>query len=269
MICLIFDLHIHSNFSDGKLSPIEIIDHAISIGLDGIALTDHDTVDGLDIGIKYGQENNKLKVIPGIEFSCDYPNEEVHILGYFIDYKNPNLSEVINKLKTSRKKRIVKIIVELNKIGLKIDLSDIGDKLGRLHIAQALERLGHVKSTQEAFNLYLAKGRPAYVSRFKLNIEDTIDLIHDTGGKAVMAHLGLLSSLQPLFYAIDKGLDGIEVVHSKHKTIETKKFFQLAYNNKLIVTGGSDCHGKIINNRMLMGKYTIDIGRGNNKIDLF
>ncbi|WP_077367570.1 PHP domain-containing protein [Anaerosalibacter sp. Marseille-P3206] len=260
------DLHTHTTFSDGFFTPEEIVDLAVKKGLDGIAITDHDTTKGIDSAIKRSTVYKDFLVVPGIEFSCEYNDEEVHILGYFIEYKSPELIKLTDKLKTERIKRGYKIISELNNIGLNITIEDVkkfakDDFVGRPHIANALVMKGLADSIEDAFNKYLIKGKPGYVKRYKLSIADTINLIHRIDGIAVLAHPGLLKVKDIIDYAIDSGIDGIEAIHSKHLKKEIDDYIYMSKRNNLIITGGSDFHGAINNCEYSLGNYYIDIDK--------
>ena len=259
-----FDLHVHTNHSDGRLSPAKMVDLGVAKGLDGIAITDHDTTTGIKEAIEQSHKYNNFKVIPGIEFSCIYQDEEVHILGYFIDYKSTSINEVTQNLKMNRVQRSKKIIDKLNSLELEISLEDVKlfvdeDFIGRPHIARALINKGYVYTIQEAFDRYLKRGKPAYVERQSLTIKDSIDLIKSNKGISILAHPGLLKNKEIISYCISLGIDGIECVHSKHNKEDIKLFFNIVKENDLIGTGGSDCHGDSTNKPLLIGEYFINI----------
>lgn len=259
-----FDLHVHTNHSDGRLDPSKMVDLAVLKGLNGIAITDHDTVTGINEAIERSLLYDNFKVIPGIEFSCIYKDEEVHILGYFIDYESPSIDEATETLKISRIERGNQIINKLNKQGLLISIDDVKvfsgeDYIGRPHIARALINKGYVYTVQEAFDRYLNRGKSAYVERESLTIEDTIELIRSNGGISILAHPGLLKNKIIIKNCISLNIDGIECVHSKHSNEDVKKFYKIAKENNLITTGGSDCHGDFTNKPLLLGEYFIDI----------
>lgn len=264
MSILKFDLHVHTNHSDGRLNPAEMVDLAIEKGLSGIAITDHDTTTGIDEAIERSLQYKDFKVIPGIEFSCIYQDEEVHILGYFIDFKSPSITEATRKLKLTRIKRGHKIIDRLNDLNINISIEDVKvfsgqDYIGRPHIARALINKGYAYTVQEAFDRYLNKGKPAYVQRESLTIGDTVSLIKSNGGISILAHPGLLKDKEIIKNCISLNIDGIECVHSKHTKEDIKSFYKIAEEHKLITTGGSDCHGDSTNKPLLIGKYFIDI----------
>ncbi|RKD34503.1 PHP domain-containing protein [Thermohalobacter berrensis] len=254
------DLHVHTSASDSLLTPEEVIEWAVKKGIKGIAITDHDTVEGIDRAINKAKEYSQIMVIPGIEFSCDYKDEEIHILGYFIDYKSTQIKEVTKRLKDSRLKRGRKMIEKLSSMGFDISIKDIedgisSDFIGRPHIARVLVEKGYADSVEEAFEKYINKGRPGYVKRKKLSIDESINLIHKTGGVAVIAHPGLIKNKDAINLVLQKGIDGIEAIHSKHTDEDIKYYKHIAEEFKLFITGGSDCHGKLVDGEPILGDF--------------
>lgn len=261
---MIVDLHLHTTYSDGLLTPDEIVDLAVKRGLDGIAITDHDNILGIEPAIKRSKLYEDFFVIPGIEFSCVYMDEEVHLLGYFFNYKSSDIIDLIEFLKKSRIERGIKMIEKLKENGVKIELEDIEKymkkgAIGRPHIGRILIEKKYVKSMQEAFELYLNKGRPGYVERYKLKVADVINMIHKENGIVVIAHPGLIKNKQIIYDCIEMGIDGIEAIHSKHTKKNMLNLIEMAQSSNLIITGGSDCHGKLIDGDYLIGKYYIDL----------
>lgn len=260
---MIFDLHIHTTGSDGLLTPKEVIDAASNKSIHGVAITDHDTVSGIKPAINYSKIKNVIQVIPGIEFSSIFSGEEVHILGYFIDYESKRLLEIIEELKNNRIIRALKIIEKLNKLGIELNLEEVNilskTIIGRPHIARALVNRGHVDSIKEAFDLLLNRGMPAYVEKESLKLKETIDIIHELQGIAVLAHPGLLKNKGIIKQSIEYGIDGLESIHSKHSRQDVIMLMNICKDNGLITTGGSDCHGNIIDGEYLLGKYYINI----------
>lgn len=261
---MIFDLHVHTNHSDGLLTPRQVIDLAIIKNLDGIAITDHDNVNGIEAAVQYSKIKNKIHVIPGIEFGCIFSDEEVHILGYFIDYKSSKLKEITENLKNNRVKRGIEMVNKVNKLGMKIDLDEVqlmaeDNYIGRPHIARALVKYGYVSNIKEAFELYLNRGKEAYVERDTLKIDEVINLIHNLQGIAVLAHPGVIKDHRIIEYCIDVGIDGIEAIHSKHSSKDVKRLLDMAKSNRLVITGGSDCHGELIDGEYLLGKYYVNL----------
>nr|WP_246566186.1 PHP domain-containing protein [Tissierella simiarum] len=261
---VIFDLHVHTNHSDGILSPERVVDLAVSKGLNGIAITDHDTITGIEIGINHSLKYKNFKVIPGIEFSSVFMNEEVHILGYFVNYDLSDIIDITDKLRSSRITRGLEIVEKINNLGMDLTIEEVKafsgeDYIGRPHIARALIKKGYVLTIKEAFEKYLDRGKSAYVERYKIAIEDTIDLIKKSGGISVLAHPGLLKNKDIIKYCISKGINGLECIHSKHKKEDVLYLLKVAKDNNLIITGGSDCHGDIIHGDTLLGKYYVNL----------
>ncbi|NLJ79093.1 MAG: PHP domain-containing protein [Tissierellia bacterium] len=262
---MISDLHIHTHFSDGLYSPAKVVYLAKNMGLKAIAITDHDNIYGIEQAIKASKDLDDFTVIPGIEFGCIHEDEEVHILGYFIDYHSPSIVNIIKKLQKSRLERGLQIIEKLDGIGINIvdgelrqDLSN-HDYIGRPHIARALIRGGYVSSIQEAFNLYLDRGKPAYAERYRLELVDTIDLIHRVNGLAVLAHPGLLRWKTTIDHCIDMGIDGLEAIHPSHHRKDILYLIEQANKHGLFTTGGSDFHGDNDSKELLLGKYYINL----------
>lgn len=259
-----FDLHVHTNYSDGNFKPSKVIDLAVERNLSGIAITDHDTVLGITEAIERAQDYEGFKVIPGIELGCIYNDEEVHILGYFIDYNSDELLEVTETLRKDRVKRGKEIIDKLNNLNIDISYKEVqnlskDDFIGRVHIAKVLVRKNYVLSIAEAFEKYLNKDAPGYVARKSLTIKESIDLINKSNGIAVLAHPGILKDkVKIINYCIESGIQGIECMHSKHSKENTERFKQIAIENKLLITAGSDCHGQTIDNDLLLGRFFID-----------
>jgi hypothetical protein len=246
---MLYDLHVHSTASDGLFTPRQIIDMALKIGLAGLALTDHDTVDGLESAIDYIREKEyEIDFIPGIEINTEVGRSEVHILGYFIDYRNTMLNERLKEIKRARSERAIKMIDKLRKMGLIISLAQVkkltrGDLIGRPHIARALMEKAYVFSEKEAFEKYIGQGKPAYVPRYRFLPEEAIDLVKNAGGIPVLAHPGLISDQDLISGVIDMGIEGIEIYYPEHDQMQIKKYIELARKNHLVITGGSDFHG--------------------------
>jgi predicted metal-dependent phosphoesterase TrpH len=241
------DLHIHSNFSDGLLSPEEIVRKARDSGLTVISITDHDIVDGIEPAIAEGEKLG-IKVIPGIEFTTDLPDTEIHILGYYIDYKTKWLKELLLKIREDRTNRIYKISEKLKKLGIDINAEDVlalaeKGSVGRPHVARLLLEKGIVKSIQEAFNKYLDNDAPAYVPHFRLTPAEAVETIVKAGGIPVYAHPAVSNKDEIIPELMAKGLAGIEVYYSKHSDAQVKHYKSLAKKYGLLMTGGSDYHG--------------------------
>lgn len=244
-----YDLHTHTNASDGVLSPEELIDMALHTGLTGIAVTDHDTVAGIAPALKYQRQfAGRLEVIPGIEMNTEKNGCEVHILGYFIDHLDERLLVRLEELKISRLGRAEKMVRKLKNMGYNINLEQVqhlakNDLITRPHIAQALVQNNYVFSTREAFDKLIGRGQPAYVSRYKFFPAEAIELIKMNGGLAVLAHPGLIKDQAMINEVIAAGIQGIEVYYPDHTLEQVKHYENMALNYQLLVTGGSDFHG--------------------------
>jgi predicted metal-dependent phosphoesterase TrpH len=245
------DLHIHSTFSDGTLSPAALVAHAKDLKLAAIAITDHDTVAGVEEAISHGQLLD-IEVIPGIEISAKHRNSFLHILGYGLNHHNQELLANLGKYQEARQERNYKIIGKFNRLGITISIDQLKqgalDQIGRPHFARELVRQGVTKSEEAAFALFLRSGGKAFVESFRYSAEETIAMIRAAGGAAVLAHPAtidsslatipaLLSELKPL------GLAGVEVFYAKNPPKVNNKLEKLARKFDLLLTGGSDFHG--------------------------
>jgi predicted metal-dependent phosphoesterase TrpH len=256
------DLHVHTNASDGLLSPKEVVQWAARKRIKAVAITDHDTVKGIDEAI-LESKGTEVEVVPGIEFSAEFNDEEIHILGYYLDYKAERLTKLLQEIHNSRHNRATEIIDKLNSIGVHITLEQveaIADNgiIGRPHIARALIESGYIQNIKEAFDKYIGKGKAAYVDRYKITCKEAIDLIKDLGGVSVLAHPGLLRDTSIISSIFGMGLNGIEVYHTKHTAETITKMLCIAHARKLIITGGSDCHGMLTNNEPILGNVWVD-----------
>lgn len=260
---MLVDLHVHTNCSDGLLTPQQVVDLALKKELDGIAITDHDTISALESAIEYSKKYN-IVVIPGIELGCVFKGEEVHILGYFIDYNSMDIIKTTEKLRKNRITRALEMVNRINSLGMELTFEEVkrfskDDFVGRPHIARALVEKGYFSSIEEAFENLLERGKPGYVERKTLELKETINLIHRVNGIAILAHSGLLKNKEIIDYCINNRIDGLEVIHSKHKEADVEYLLDVANKHNLIATGGSDCHGRIINGDYLMGKYYVNL----------
>jgi predicted metal-dependent phosphoesterase TrpH len=243
------DLHIHSTASDGKLTPQDVVLEAARRGLSFIALADHDNVDGIASAQATARAFPQLKVIPAVEISTDVPQGEVHVLGYFIDYNDPEFSAALERFKNSRLQRGQKMVAKLEKLGINIDWQRVveiagGSTIGRPHIAQAMMEKGYVKSFKEAFSEYLGHNRPAYVERDKMTPKEAVELIIKAEGLAVLAHPLTLPDPEALTAELKGGgLVGLEAYYDGYTPEEIGRLLKLAEKHQLIVTGGSDYHG--------------------------
>ncbi len=261
---MIVDLHVHTTISDGLSTPSQVVDAAVERGLNGIAITDHDSVEGINAALNRGRLYDEFYVIPGIEFSCVYLDKEVHLLGYFFDYKSPAVVSTTKKLRNGRVTRGKKIIKKLNSLGINIKLEDVmkhakKNYIGRPHIGRALIDKNYVTSMEEAFTKYLDRGKPGYIESYKLQIEEVIKLIHNEGGIVVLAHPGLMRDKRIINYCIKAGIDGIEVIHPKHSNQDVLELLEITKKFNLIKTGGSDWHSTKEAGNCLLGKYYVNL----------
>ncbi|MDI6758620.1 MAG: PHP domain-containing protein [Candidatus Omnitrophota bacterium] len=242
------DLHLHTFFSDGTYSPKELILEAQKAGLCAIAIVDHDTIGGIEPAFDLAADRD-IEVLPGIEFTAEYDNKEVHILGYLIDYKNKVLTEKLEILRKYRQERAYKIIDKLKGMNIVLEPEAVFSKVkegtvGRLHIARAMIEKGLASSIFEVFQKYIGDKCHAYVSGFRFSPSEAIKLIKDAGGIPVLAHPYSLYNDELVLKFIEDGLMGLEVYYPEHSQGVTNFYLGLAQKYNLIVTGGSDCHGK-------------------------
>lgn len=254
------DLHVHTTASDGTLTPDQCIKKAVSLGLEAISITDHDTIAGLDEAIQESIKYPNFTFIPGIEVSTDYFNTEVHVLGYYIDYKSKNLREFLQEIRLEREERCKKIIKNLNSIGVNIFYKDLKSStkngtIGRPHIAELIVKSGYETNLQDAFEKYLIEGRPAYVPRKKITPAQAIEVINLARGLPVLAHPIYLQDREKIINVLKQGFIGVEVEYP-NQTQEFKDWLSLkACEMDLITTGGSDFHGDIKGTQL--GEYTV------------
>jgi predicted metal-dependent phosphoesterase TrpH len=247
------DLHCHSLFSDGTCKPEELIALAAQNGLSALALTDHDTTDGLRSFIAASRASS-VEPVPGIELSAEFGAVTLHILGYLFDLNNPALQEALQWVREGRRERNVQILEKLNRLGYNLTRDDIrkhaGDDLvGRPHFAAALIEKGHFKHKDKIFRQLLGKGKAAYAERRRLEPEICVELIRGAGGIPVIAHPGQMGITSRALRRLVKrlkphGLGGLEVWHSTHKEYQYASFLRVCEDFDLVATGGSDFHGK-------------------------
>jgi 3',5'-nucleoside bisphosphate phosphatase len=247
------DLHSHTTASDGSCTPTELVLLAKQVGLSALGVSDHDTTDGLAEASAAAEEQG-LELVPGIEISVDYAHGEFHLLGYYVDYRNEAFTSRIRYLQENRFNRNGVMLQKMQAMGFEITMEEIvaesgGGQVGRPHMARALMKKGYVSSVQEAFDEYLADGKPLHVPKVKLAPVEAIELVHSARGAAVLAHPKYMEfpTEEELAAEIgrlkDAGLDGLECYYSQHTEAETQQYLELARRFGLVVSGGSDFHG--------------------------
>lgn len=251
------DLHAHTTASDGSFSPTELVEAAHGLGLKAMAVTDHDTLGGLDEA-RAAARRLGLDLVAGVELSVEDDGGRFHLLGYGFDPANASLAETLTTLRRSRAARNDLMAQRMADLGLPVTMDDVRAEAGedalviaRPHFARALIKKGIVGSVAEAFDKYLSTGKPLYLPKEVLTPRDAIALIHGAGGVAVMAHPGLVPLDEAALdgrvtrLAQDDGLDGVEAYYSQHTPADTARFLALAARLGLLVTGGSDFHGTV------------------------
>lgn len=245
---MIWDLHIHTNMSDGTMTPREVVNYVKEKGVYTISITDHDCISGIPDAIDEGKKCG-VRVIPGIELSVE-TSREIHILGYNIDLQNEELNGNLLMLQKSREGRIIKIVNKLKSAGAEISLDDVyeyakGESVGRLHVAKVLQNKGYASSIEDAFNKYLKIGAAAFVPRQHITLKQAVDMIKLSGGFACLAHPILCGSgIRKLVKNLtEMGITAIEAYYPSHTEQMTEFYIALAKENGLFVTCGSDFHG--------------------------
>lgn len=261
------DLHTHTKASDGEKTPEELIDLAIKSNISALAITDHDTVDSLEIAEKYASTKRNFLFIPGIEMEAEFNNGQMHILGLFIDYKNQTLLDKLSYVKKERNLRNEKFINELNKMGYEITLDELkeisgGNTIGKPHFARIFLKKNYIKTKSEMFDRFFNQPPLSKYKKFSYSPKDVITMLKNSGGTVILAHPQTLKLEKEEF--IEKvielksyGLDGLECYHSKQTPEQMKEFKEIAKNLNLLISKGSDYHGPIT-------KPETKLGTGNN-----
>lgn len=259
------DLHVHTNASDATYSPAEVIEIAVARGLTAVSITDHDTMGGIAAAEEAAR--GRITFIPGLEISTHAGQLELHILGYFVALDNEPLGRELQHVRNERVVRIRKTVERLRSLGVSIVFEDVcrvwedergtacdaEAAMGRPHVAKALVELGVVQNPATAFDLYLRRGRPAYMDRYRLEPATAISLIRKAGGLPVLAHPGLVKHDGLIPQLVAQGLGGLEAYHTAHSPADTKRYLGMAERLNLLVTGGTDSHGPT-------GSYPVEIG---------
>lgn len=246
------DLHVHSTASDGTLTPSELVQEAVSQKISAIALTDHDSVSGIEEALEAGKKYN-VEVVPGVELSTEYKDTEIHVVGLFIDWHNESLLRQLHAFRDNRDNRNLKMIDRLREEGFSITAEAIYERspdavIARPHIARYLVDTNQVKDMQTVFDKYIGDGCKCYVDRMKITPMQAVELIHEAGGTAILAHPCLYKMKRKEIEVmvqemIAAGLDGIEAVYSCNQGSDEKDYKEMAARYGLLVSGGSDFHG--------------------------
>jgi predicted metal-dependent phosphoesterase TrpH len=255
------DLHLHTTYSDGAYSPYELVRLVHNAGISVIGIADHDNIQGLDDAIQFAKEFD-IEVIPSVELSSTLNNKDVHILGYFVDYKHHKLNEYLTFFRNERKRRAERIVAKLNNLNIPLKFDSVHTKsefgsIGRPHVAYALLEGGYIGSYDEAFEKYIGVNCPAYEEKVHFSPKDAIELISNAGGLSFLAHPNRLLNENELLFLIKCGLDGIEVVHPSHNQ-ERERYFRGIINEYfLLESGGSDFHGGKRNDEGILGRFIV------------
>jgi len=261
------DLHLHTYFSDGVLSPEEMVGKVKKAGLDVISVTDHDIVDAIDETTEIAKQYD-IEVIPGVEISAEHRGRETHILAYYIDHKNEELLDYLKNFRKERMIRAGKIVSRLNELNIKITFEEVlaqvkgNASIGRPHIAMALVDGNYIESYYDAFNKYIGDDKPAYVKKPNVSVVEAVKLISRSNGLSFVAHPGkTLRNSNSIYEMIEAGVDGIEVIHPSHSEYDIAFYQDLSSQYFLLESGGSDFHGGRINDEAILGKYTISMSK--------
>jgi len=241
------ELHCHSTASDGTLTPGELVDRALREGLEALAITDHDTLAAFEPA-RRAASGYRLEVVPAVEINCEEGDQDVHILGYYLDHTSGPLLETLGSLQQARVRRMGEILVRLQELGVPVRADRVlafasGQSVGRPHVARAMVEAGHVADLPAAFDLFLGQGQPAFVPRRNLRPVQAIQLVQEAGGVAVLAHPGQIGDENLVRALAAAGLQGLEAFHPSHPPLLCQHYLELARSLGLLVTGGSDYHG--------------------------
>jgi len=243
-----FDLHLHTTGSDGRLTPTQMVALADERGLEVISITDHDSVSGVEEALAAATNINRLLVIPGVEINTDFATGELHVLGYFINYKDPKLVASLAGIRESRVGRAQKMLSKLAELGMPVEWQRVldlarGESICRPHIAQAMLERGYISDEKEAFDRYIGRNGPAYVSREKVGPVEAVRIIRKSGGIAVLAHPADIADVDNLIVDLKlAGLQGIEAYYGQYDQRTISRIVGLAKRHDLLTTGGSDYH---------------------------
>ncbi len=255
------DLHVHTTYSDSTYSPSDVIQKAVCLGLSYVAITDHDTVEGL-AEAEGSAKGTAVEVVPGVEISTRMGESEIHILGLFIDRERGGLRAFLRARCEERRGRIYEMTAKLRALGLNICAEEVfavagGGAPGRMHVAEALVRAGQVGNVKEAFSRYISDDGPAYVARKAVTPAEAAGLIRSAGGVPVYTHPGLTKCDELIPALVRSGVMGIEVRYPTHNAAQVEFYTRIAEKHGLLLSGGSDCHGKY-RDSVLLGTEEVD-----------
>jgi len=241
------DLHLHTTASDGSRSPAATVEAAAEAGVTLLAITDHDTIEGVSEAVAAGQKLG-VTVVPGVEVSVDTEHHDIHLLGFYLRWEEAALQAALRELRERRAARNRRILEKLAALGLSLEAARVQElgghgSVGRPHIARAMIERGYVGSQGEAFHRYLARGKPAFVPRVRLTTEEACCIITGAGGVPALAHPAKIGSWPLVEEVLASGVEGVEVYHSDHTRAEVDRLLALAQARGLLVTGGTDSHG--------------------------
>lgn len=252
------DLHTHTTYSDGQMTPAALVEEAVWKGLCALSITDHDSIDGIEEAIRAGEEQ-LIEILPGIELSCEFEGREAHILGYDIEATS-NLSETILTLRQRRVERMEKMLQKLAPMGVHITIDEVRNEaqnrtIGRPHLARVMLRKGYISSIGQAFARYIGDDGPANVPKERLSVPEGIALIHEAGGVAVLAHPFISRLQDDIARFCAMGLEGVEVFHPDHTPENEAMLVALCTEMGMLITGGSDYHGTGYGGRALGARF--------------
>jgi len=257
----VVDLHAHTVYSDGLLTPGQVVREARNRGLVAVGITDHDTMDGIGRALTAARRDG-IEVVPGVELSCNVSGIDLHMLGYYLDHQDSEVHGFFLRLRASREDRARQMVERLGAMGHGVSFDRVRDiagkgAIGRPHVAQAMVEAGVVAGTDQAFRQYIGYDGPAYVPKARLSPDEAVSFIRGHGGVAVVAHPGTYRRDEAVYAAIAAGADGVEVWHPDHGEREAAHYAEMAQKNGLLMTGGSDCHGGRKANHIYLGEVQV------------
>ena len=257
------DLHLHTTYSDGVLSPDALVQRVRAAGLSVVSITDHDNVGAIEEAIEAGKSVG-VEIVPGVELSVALNEKDIHLLAYFFDYTNQKLRDYLAFFRYERLKRAERIVQKLNDINISLKMDAVLDQagigsVGRPHIASALLEEGLIGTYHEAFMKYIGVGAPAYEKKYQLSPLEATQLIAQAGGLTFLAHPGKYTTELELSTLIQAGVDGIEVVHPSHNETRQEFYRGVVHQYFLLECGGSDFHGGRKNDDQVLGAYTVPL----------